>query len=86
METGNELDKACFQHDMVYLDFKDLTRRTASDRLLRDKAFNSAKNLKFDGHRGGLASTVYKFFEKSPLHLQIYLLKVVVLLCCKICN
>ena len=32
----NELDKACFQHDMVYGDFKDLTRRTASDKILRD--------------------------------------------------
>ena len=35
----NELDKACFQHDMVYGDFKDLTRRTASDKILRDKTF-----------------------------------------------
>ena len=35
----NELDKACFQHDMVYGDFKDLKRRTASDKVLRDKAF-----------------------------------------------
>ena len=39
-----ELDKACFQHDMTYGDFKDLTRRTASDEILRDKAFNIAKN------------------------------------------
>ena len=42
----NELDKACFQHDMVYGDFKDLERRTASDKVLRDKAFNIAKNRK----------------------------------------
>ena len=42
----NELDKACFQHDMAYGDFKDLTRRTASDKILRDKAFNIAKNPK----------------------------------------
>ena len=40
----NELDKACFQHDMAYGDFKDLTRRTASDKILSDKAFNIAKN------------------------------------------
>ena len=45
----NELDKACFQHDMAYGDFKDLTRRTASDKILRDKAFNIAKNPKYDG-------------------------------------
>ena len=42
----NELDKACFIHDMAYGDFKDLTRRTAADKGLRDKAFNIAKNLK----------------------------------------
>ena len=44
----NELDKACFQHDMAYVDFKDLAKRTASDKLLRDKAFNIAKNPKCD--------------------------------------
>ena len=61
----NELDKACFQHDMVYGDFKDLARRTASDKALRDKAFNIAKNLKYDGYQRGLASMVYKFFDKK---------------------
>ena len=40
----NELDKACFQHDMAYGDFKDLTRRTATYKPLCDKAFNIAKN------------------------------------------
>ena len=40
----NELDKACFQHDMAYGDFKDLAKRTASDKVLRDKAFNIGKN------------------------------------------
>ena len=40
-----ELDKACFQDDMAYGNFKDLTRRIASDKILRDKAFNIAKNL-----------------------------------------
>ena len=61
----NELDKACFQHDMVYGDFKDLARRTASDKVLRDKAFNIAKNPKYDGYQRGLASMVYKFFDKK---------------------
>ena len=51
---------------MVYGDFKDLTRRTASDKvLLRDKAFNIGKNPKYDGYQGGLASMVYKFFDKK---------------------
>ena len=39
----NELDKACFQRDMAYGDFKDSTKRTVSDKILRDKAFNVAK-------------------------------------------
>ena len=61
----NELDKACFQHDMVYGDFKDLERRTASGKVLRDKAFNIAKNPKYDGYQGGLSSMVYDFFDKK---------------------
>ena len=60
----NELDKACFQHDMAYGDFKDLTRRTASDKMLGDRTFNIAKNLKYDEYQRGLASMVYKFFDK----------------------
>ena len=59
------MDKACFQHDMAYGDFKDLARRTASDKVLRDKAFNIAKNPKYDGYQRGLASMVYKFLIKS---------------------
>ena len=50
----NELDKACFQHDMAYGDFKDLTRRTAFGEELRDKAFNVAKNPKYMGLKGVL--------------------------------
>ena len=61
----NELDKACFQHDMAYGDFKDLARRTASDKALRDKAFNIAKNPKYDGYQRQLAFMVYKFFDKK---------------------
>ena len=61
----NELDKACFQHDMAYGDFKDLERRTASDKILRVKAFNIAKNPKYDGYQRGLASIVDKFLIKS---------------------
>ena len=71
-ETGDspyvyqsELDKVCFQHDMTYAEFKDLTRRTSSHRILRDKAFNIAKNPKYNGYYRGLASVVYNFFDKK---------------------
>ena len=50
---------------MGYGDFKDLKRRTFSDKVLRDKAFNIAKNPKYDGYQRGLASMVYKFFDKK---------------------
>ena len=56
------VNKDSFQHDMAYWDFKDLTRRAPSDKILRDKAFNIAKNPKYDGYQRGLASMVYKFF------------------------
>ena len=49
---------------MAYGGFKDLVRRTASDKFLKDKAFNTAKNPKYDGYQRGLASMVYKFFDK----------------------
>ena len=61
----NELNKACFQHEMAYGDFKDLKRRTASDKILRDEAFNIAKNPKYDGYQRGRASMVYRFFDKK---------------------
>ena len=63
----NELDKTCLQHDMAYGDFKDLARRTTSDKVLRDKAFNIAKNPKYDGYQRGLASMVYKVFDKKSM-------------------
>ena len=50
---------------MTCRDFKDLARRTASDKVLREKAFNTAKNPKYDGYQRGLASMVYKFFDKK---------------------
>ena len=50
---------------MVYGDFKDLARRTVSYRALRDKTFNIAKNKKYDGYQRGLASVVYKCFDKA---------------------
>ena len=61
----NELDKNCFKYDTAYEDFKDLARRTASDKVLRGKAFNIAKNSKYDRYQRGLASMVYKCFDKK---------------------
>ena len=68
----NKIDKACFQHDIACRDFKDLTRRTASNKILRDTvvhwlyvlimSFNIAKNPKYDGYRCELASMVCKLF------------------------
>ena len=45
----NELDKACFQHDMAFGYFKDLIKRTAADKVLRDKAFKITSDQKYDG-------------------------------------
>ena len=72
MQTGNtdfiyknKLNKACFQHDMAYAKSKDLAKRTQSDKVLRNKAFKIASDLKYDGYQRGLASMVYKFFDKK---------------------
>ena len=61
----NELDKTCFQHDMAYGDFKDLKKKTFSDKVLRDKVFKLASDPKYDCYERGLASMVYKCFEKK---------------------
>ena len=61
----NELDKACFAHDAAYSDSKDLTKRTVADKNLRNRAFNIAKDQKYDGYQRGLGSMVYKFFDKK---------------------
>ena len=63
--SQNELNKACFQHDMAYGYFKDLTRKTAADKVLYDETFNIVKNLKYDGYQRGLASSVQTFFDKK---------------------
>ena len=72
MKTGNtdfiyrnELDKACFQHDMAYGKLKDLAKRTQPDKVLRDKAFKTASDPKYDSCQRGLASVVHKFFDKK---------------------
>ena len=65
----NELGKACFAHDAAYSDSKNVTKRTIADKILRDKAFNIAKDTKYDGYQRGLASMVYKFFDKKSASL-----------------
>ena len=77
MQTGdtnfiykNELDKAFFQHDMVYGKTKDLVKRTQSDKVLKDKAFKIASDPKCDGYQRGLTSMVYKFFDKKSALLN----------------
>ena len=80
MQTGNtdfiylnELHKACFQDDMDYGKSKDLAKRIQSDKVLRDKAFKIASDPKYDGYQRGLASMVYKFFDKNTTYLQVVL-------------
>ena len=72
METGNtdfiyrnEPDKTCFQHDMAYGKSKDLVKRTQSDNVLKDKSFKIASDPKYDGDQSGLASLVYRLFDKK---------------------
>ena len=72
MQTGNtdfiyknELDKACFQHDMPYGKSKDLIKRTPSDKVFSDKVFKIDTNANYNGYQRGLASMVYKFFDKK---------------------
>ena len=69
MQTGHtnyiyksELDKACFQNDIAYGDFKDLKRRAQSDKVLKDENFKIASNPRYDGYKKGLASMVSNFF------------------------
>ena len=69
----NDLDKVCFQHDIPYGKYKDLAKRTQSDKVLRDKAFKIAINPKFDGYQRGLASMVYKLLIKSQKVVKLNL-------------
>ena len=63
----NDLDKACFQHDSAYADNKDLINRTKADKVLKDKAYNIARNPEYVGYQRGLASMTYKFFDKKSI-------------------
>ena len=61
----NDLDKACFQHNMAYNKFKDLKKRTQSDIVLKNKALKIASNPKYNGYERGLPSMFYKCFDKK---------------------
>ena len=72
MQTGdtnysykNDIEKAYFQHDMTHGKYKDLTNRRQSDKYLKDKAFEIASNPKYDDYQRGLASMIFKFFDKK---------------------
>ena len=71
-ETGNlthlcrnELDKACFALNAAYSDNKNLAKRTISDKSMKDRAYEIARNRGYDGYQGALASMVYKIFDKK---------------------
>ena len=61
----NELDKSCFAHDAVYANSKDLAKRTVSDNVLKDRAYEIALNPRYDRYQRGLASMMYKIFDKK---------------------
>ena len=71
----NELDKACFQNDSAYADHKDLITRTEADKVLRDKAYDITSNPEYDGYQRGLASMVYKVFDKNSMGSGVKKLK-----------
>ena len=60
----NELDKACFQHDMAYNNYKRLKGRTQSDIALKNKAYKIAVNPNYNGFQRALASMVWTFFNE----------------------
>ena len=69
-ETGNlkhiyknELDEVCFGHDAAYSDSKDFAKRTVTDKILKDRAYEIARNRKYDGYQRALESMLYRFFH-----------------------
>ena len=62
---GNELDKACFPQDAVYSDSKHLAKRTISDKIVKDKTYEIARNRGYDAYQRALASMVYKFLIRK---------------------
>ena len=71
-ETGNlkhlyRNDKTCFSHDAPCSDSKDLAKRTISDKVLKERAFETARNRNYEGYQRALATMVYKFFDKKTV-------------------
>ena len=56
----NELDKACFSHAVTYSNNKDLAKRTISDKILKERAYEIARNRKYDGYQRRLVRMAYK--------------------------
>ena len=84
MQTGNtdfiyknELEKACVQHDTAYGKSKDLTKRTQSDKILRNKAFKIAIDSKYNGYQRELASIIYNFFDKNQVETVLLLNQII---------
>ena len=63
----NNKDKACFAHDGVYADSKDLNRRPVLDKFLKDRAYEIALEPEHDGYQGGFSSMEYMFFDKKTI-------------------
>ena len=61
----NELDKGCFAHDAAYSDSKDLPKGTISEKILKDRTYEIARNRGYDGYQRALASMFYTFFDKK---------------------
>ena len=61
---GNNLDKACFAHDAAYSHSKDLAKRNISGKILKDRAYEIARNRNYNVYQRALASMVYNFFDK----------------------
>ena len=68
----NELDKACFAHEAAYYNNKDLARRTISDKILKERAYEIAINPKYDGYQRGLASMVDKKTEAGVNVIELH--------------
>ena len=71
-ETGNlknlyknELDQACFAHDVSCSDSKDLAKRTISYKILKDRVAEIARTRGNEGHQTTLVSMVYKLFDRK---------------------
>ena len=59
-ERLKKFDKSCFAHDALYSDSKDLAKRTNSDKILKDRAYEIVRNRKYFGYQRTLGSMIYK--------------------------